>query len=81
MMLFVHLQAVGLHSHDPQAATNGHDHDHDHSNDHGPLSEELAYVWKCLVAYLAIYLFFIFESMVEMCGVSKNPRICLFFNP
>ncbi|XP_022094994.1 zinc transporter ZIP4-like [Acanthaster planci] len=56
----VHLipQAVGLHAHDATAAGVTHD----------PGSEDLAYIWKCLVVVVAIYAFFIFESVMQMFG-------------
>ena len=55
------LQALGLHGHDAGS--------HDHAN-HGPLSPDMAYVWKCMAVYFVIYIFFIFQSIVEMSGVS-----------
>ncbi|XP_022094993.1 zinc transporter ZIP12-like [Acanthaster planci] len=56
----VHLipQAVGLHAHDATAAGVTHD----------PTSEDLAYIWKCLVVVVAIYVFFVFESLMQMFG-------------
>nr|XP_054757679.1 zinc transporter ZIP4-like [Lytechinus pictus] len=53
-------QALGLHSH----GGSGHDH-----ADHGPTSPELAYVWKCLVIEVFIYVFFLIERIASMTGV------------
>ena len=55
-------QAVGLHAHD-FAATSG-----EHNHDAG--SDELAFIWKCLVVVAAIYAFFLVESLMHMSGVS-----------
>ncbi|XP_033638692.1 zinc transporter ZIP12-like isoform X3 [Asterias rubens] len=58
----IHLipQAVGLHAHD-FAATSG-----EHNHDAG--SDELAFIWKCLVVVAAIYAFFLVESLMHMSG-------------
>ncbi|XP_030848632.1 zinc transporter ZIP8-like [Strongylocentrotus purpuratus] len=56
-------QAVGLHTHDSS----------DHSA-HTPTSPEMAYIWKCLVVEMAIYVFFVFEQLTSFtkCGHSHH---------
>eukprot|EP00057_Strongylocentrotus_purpuratus_P013003 XP_011667477.1 PREDICTED: zinc transporter ZIP12-like [Strongylocentrotus purpuratus] len=59
-------QAVGLHSHD----SSGH-------SAHTPTSPEMAYVWKCLVVQMAIYVFFVFEQLTSFtkCGHYHNDTL------
>ncbi|XP_071504592.1 metal cation symporter ZIP14-like [Diadema antillarum] len=52
-------QAVGLHVHAPGEA-------------HAPSSEELAYVWRCLVVEMSIYIFFVFEQLTHLMGWFTN---------
>ncbi|XP_030848601.1 zinc transporter ZIP4-like isoform X2 [Strongylocentrotus purpuratus] len=56
-------QAVGLHTHD----SSGH-------SAHAPTSPEMAYIWKCLVVEMAIYVFFVFEQLTSFtkCGHSHH---------
>lgn len=53
----IHLipMAVGLHLHEHGG--------HDHAHDHGPMSPEFEYVWKCTAAMVTIYGFFLFETL------------------
>ncbi|XP_038053148.1 metal cation symporter ZIP14-like [Patiria miniata] len=56
----IHLipQAVGLHAHDATSSADAH----------VAGSAELAYIWKCLVVVGAIYIFFLFESLMQIFG-------------
>ncbi|XP_033118397.1 zinc transporter ZIP12-like [Anneissia japonica] len=59
-------QAFGLHAHG--ASEDTHD-----DEDHGPLSEELAFVWKGFAVMGAIYAFFLLEKIMGMLMVTHRP--------
>nr|XP_054757049.1 zinc transporter ZIP4-like [Lytechinus pictus] len=52
-------QAVGLHSHDHSEGEGAHK----------PTDPEMAYIWKCLVVEMALYVFFVFEQTTTFLGI------------
>lgn len=62
-MFFVFVQATGIHGHEAGEHVV-----------HSPLDPELAYAWKSLACLLAIYFFYLLESLMGWWSVSSIIR-------
>ena len=60
--MFLCCQALGLHAHEDEGGA--HDHDSHEEEDNG-------FVWKALVVLVAIYGFFLFETLMHLGLKSK----------